>query len=120
MTLGPVLMAFAWLDRPRGALGRALSAYGRVPMFFYVVHLPLIHLLAVGVAAVQGGGLAGPLVHWAAFQSPNFIVPSPPGYGFALPGVYALWIAVVLALFPVCAWYGELKARSRAPWMSYL
>ena len=120
MTLGPVLMAFAWRDRPPGALGRALSAYGRVPMFFYVAHLPLIHLLAIGVAAVQGGGLAGPLVHWAAFQSPNFVVPSPPGYGFALPGVYALWIAVVLALFPVCAWYGELKARSRARWMIYL
>ena len=89
-------------------------------MFFYVAHLPLIHLLAVGVAALQTGGFSGPIVHWAAFQSPNFVVPPPEGYGFALPGVYALWVAVVLSLYPVCAWYGELKARSRARWMSYL
>ena len=120
MTMGPVLMLFAGLDRPPGAAGRALSVYGRVPMFFYIAHLPLIHLLAVVVAAVQAGGLHGPLVHFAAFQSPVFIVPPPPGYGLGLPGVYALWIAVVVALSPVCAWYGERKARSRARWMSYI
>ena len=120
MTLGPVLLVFAWLDRPPGAAARALSVYGRVPMFFYVVHIPLIHILAVVVAAAQTGGFTGPLVHWAAFQAPNFIVPSPPGFGFALPGIYALWIAVVVALYPVCAWYGDLKAQSRARWTSYL
>jgi hypothetical protein len=120
MTLGPVLVAFAWLDRPPGAAGRALSVYGRVPMFFYVAHIPLVHALAVAVAAAQAGGLSGPLVHWAAFESPSFIVPPPPGFGFALPGVYAIWIAVVVSLGPLCAWYGDLKARSRARWMSYL
>ena len=120
MTLGPALMVFAWLDRPPGAVGRFFSVYGRVPMFFYVAHLPLIHVLAVAVAVVQSRGFGGPLVQWAAFQSPNFLVPAPAGFGFALPGVYALWIAVVLSLYPACAWYGELKARSRARWMSYL
>jgi uncharacterized membrane protein len=120
MTMGPVLMVFAWLDRPAGAVGRALAVYGRVPMFFYVAHLPIIHVVAVAVAVIQSHALVGPFVQWAAFQSPNFIIPSPPGYGFALPGVYAIWAAVVLALYPVCAWYGDLKARSRAGWMSYL
>ena len=120
MTMGPVLIAFAWLDRPPGTAGRALAVYGRVPMFFYVAHLPLIHLLAVVLAALQAGGFHGPLVHWAAFQSPSFIVPPPPGYGLALPGVYGLWIAVVTALYIPCVRYGAFKSKSRAAWTSYI
>ncbi|HEY3350421.1 MAG TPA: heparan-alpha-glucosaminide N-acetyltransferase domain-containing protein [Thermoanaerobaculia bacterium] len=120
MTLGPVLMVFAWCDRTPGPAGRALSVYGRVPMFFYVAHLPLVHLLAVAVAAVQAGGLSGPLVRWAAFQSPSFVVPPPSGFGLSLPGVYALWIGVVLALYVPCVRYGAFKAKSRAVWTTYL
>jgi len=120
MTLGPLLITFALVDRPPGAAGRFLSAYGKVPMFFYVAHLPLIHVLAVAVAALQAGSLSGPLVHWAAFQSPAFIVPPPPGFGLSLPGVYALWIGVVLALYVPCVRYGDFKSRSRAVWTTYL
>src|SRR5512140_55125 len=120
MTLGPLLMTFALWDRPPGPAGRALSVYGRVPMFFYVAHLPVIHALAVVVAAVQAGGFSGPFVKWAAFQSPNFLIPPPPGFGLGLPGVYALWIAVALALYVPCVRYGAFKARSRAAWTSYL
>jgi hypothetical protein len=113
-------MVFAWLDRPPGAAGRALAVYGRVPMYFYVLHLPVIHVLAVVLAAAMAGGFGGPGVHWAAFQSPAFVVPPPPGYGLALPGVYTIWIAVVLALYVPCVRYGAFKARSRAAWTSYL
>ncbi len=120
MTLGPLLMTFALCDRPPGPAGRAISVYGRVPMFFYVVHLPLIHVLAVVVAAVQAGGFSGPFVRWAAFQSPSFLVPPPPGFGLALPGVYALWLAIVLSLYVPCVRYGSFKSRSRAVWTSYL
>ena len=120
MTLGPLLMAFAWCDRPPGPAGRALSAYGRVPMFFYVVHLPIAHLLGVGVAVAQAGGFAGAAVRWAAFQAPPFLVPPPPGFGLSLPGVYVLWLAVVGALYVPCVRYGAFKARSRAVWTTYL
>lgn len=120
MTVGPALLAFAWLDRPPGGVGRALSVYGRVPMFFYVAHLPLIHVLAVVVAAVQAGGFSGPGVRWAAFQAPNVLVPPPPGFGVGLPAVFSLWLAVVAALYVPCARYGAFKAKSRAPWTSYL
>jgi hypothetical protein len=120
MTLGPLLMAFAWCDRPPGAFGRFLSVYGRVPMFFYVAHLPMAHLLSVGVAVAQAGGFAGAGVHWAAFQAPPFLVPPPPGFGLPLPGVYVLWLAVVLALYVPCLKYGAFKSRSRAAWTSYL
>ena len=120
MTLGPLLITFALVDRPPGAVGRFLSAYGKVPMFFYVAHLPLIHVLAVAVAAFQAGGFSGPFVRWAAFQSPSFVVPPPAGYGLSLLGVYALWIGVVLALYVSCVRYGAFKARSRAVWTTYL
>ena len=120
MTLGPLLMTFALADRPTGPAGKAISVYGRVPMFFYVAHLPLIHALAVVVAAVRAGGFSGPFVRWAAFQSPAFLIPPPPGFGLGLPGVYGLWIAVVVALYVPCARYGAFKARSRAAWTSYL
>jgi uncharacterized membrane protein len=120
MTLGPLLVTFALCDRPPGPAGKALSVYGRVPMFFYVAHLPVIHVLSVVVAAVQSGALSGPLVHWAAFQSPSFVVPPPPGFGVGLPAVWTLWIAVSLALYVPCARYGDFKARSRSAWTSYL
>jgi hypothetical protein len=120
MTLGPLLMAFAWCDRPPGAIGRALSVYGRVPMFFYVVHLPIAHLLSVAVAVVQASGFHGAGLHWAAFQSPGFIVAPPPGFGLSLPAVWALWVLLVLALYVPCLRYGAFKARSRAAWTSYL
>jgi uncharacterized membrane protein len=120
MTLGPLLLTLAWFDRPPGPAERAISVYGRVPMFFYVAHLPLIHVLAVGVAAVQSGGFGGPFVRWAAFQSPSFLVPPPPGFGLGLPAVWLLWLAVVAALYVPCLRYGAFKARSRAAWTSYL
>jgi uncharacterized membrane protein len=120
MTLGPSLIAFAWCDRSPGAAGRVLSVYGRVPMFFYVVHLPVIHVLAVVLAVAQSGGFSGPGVRWAAFQSPNFLVPPPAGYGLSLPGVYLLWIALVVALYVPCLRYGAYKARSRARWTTFV
>ena len=120
MTLGPALMAFAWVDRPPGAFGRALSVYGRVPMFFYVVHRPVIHVVAIILAMVQAGGVSGPGVRWAAFVSPNFIVPPPPGYGLSLPAVWVVWLALVVALYVPCARYGAFTAKSGAPWTSYL
>jgi uncharacterized membrane protein len=120
MTLGPLLLTLALLDRPPGPVGRRLAVYGRVPMFFYVAHLPIAHLLAVAVAAVQARGFAGAGVRWAAFQSPSFVVPPPPGFGVGLPAVYALWVVVVVALYVPCVRYGAFKSRSRAAWTSYL
>jgi hypothetical protein len=59
-------------------------------------------------------------VRWAVFQSPSFVAPPPAGFGLSLPGVYALWVAVFLALYVPCVRYGAFKAKSRAAWTSYL
>jgi uncharacterized membrane protein len=117
MTLGPALLLLRALDRgtPR-ALGPA-AVFGRVPLFYFVLHFFLIHLLAVIVCYAMYGS-----AHWMV-QSPdlgNYPFTVPPGWGFGLPVVYAVWVAVVIALYPVCAWYARVKQRSASPWLSYL
>jgi uncharacterized membrane protein len=114
MTIGPSLLLLAWLDResvPRG--WRALWTLGRVPMFFYVLHLYLIHLLAIIVASIRGQSV-GWLLHGAIFGE------TPAGYGYNLPFVYLMWITTVALLYFPCRWFAELKRRRHEWWLSYL
>jgi uncharacterized membrane protein len=115
MTLGPALLALGLLDRPPGALGRAFIALGRVPLFYYVLHLPLIHLAALGYAFFRYRRLdfARDLL---VFESQHV----PADYPLSLPAVYLIAAAVVVALLPACLWYGQLKRRSNNRWLSYL
>jgi uncharacterized membrane protein len=117
MTLGPLLMFLALVDRHTPNLLRPTLVYGRVPLFYYLLHAPLIHLLAVVVCYVKYGH-----IYWM-FQSPdiaNFPFTRPPGWGFSLPTVYLVWITVVIALYPACRWFMQLKQRRRDAWLSYL
>jgi len=115
MTLGPAIAALALFDRNPGRLARPVIVFGRVPLFFYVLHLPLIHGLAVLFAYLRYGQ-----AHWL-FQPPSMsVTPAPQDYGYGLPGVYLAWIAVILIMYPVCRWYAGVKKRRRAAWLSYL
>ena len=125
MTLGPALLALGWHDRRFGGEGREhvprllrpLLAFGRVPLFYYLLHVALIHALAVAVCAARYGG-----VHWMA-ESPSldrFPVTQPPGWPLPLAGVYLVWAAVVVLAYPGCRWYAALKARRPAGWLRYL
>lgn len=112
MTLGPALVVMSLLDRGTPRFLKPALVFGRVPLFYYVLHLALIHGLAVSFAFVRYGradGLYG--------SSPG---PRPDGYGYGLPVVYAVWILVVLILYPLCRWFADLKRRRRDPWLSYL
>jgi hypothetical protein len=91
--------------------------FGRVPLFYFIVHLSLIHLLVVAIGYARYGS-----VHWF-FNSPSldkYPFEMPPGWGYSLPFVYATWAAVVILLYPLCAWFARVKSRSRAAWLSYL
>jgi len=112
MTLGPALCVLAWMDRPLGPAERWVSLYGRVPLFYYVLHILLIHLVAVALAwpALGGAALARPFM----FEG---------GMRYPLPVVYVLWIAIVAALYLPCRWFAGVKRRSTgasAAWLSYL
>jgi uncharacterized membrane protein len=117
MTLGPVLL-FLWAvdARTPGWLRQALII-GKVPMFYYLLHIPLIHLIAIAVCYARYGQ-----VHWM-FESPTigrFPITPPPGWGFSLPIVYLVWACVVLMLYPLCRWFAGLKQRRNDAWLSYL
>ena len=109
MTLGPALCLLAWMDRPLGPWAARVAVYGRVPLLYYVLHLFVIHAAAIA--------LAWPALGAAAVARP-FVASEPLGY--SLPAVYALWVAVVLALYPACRWFADVKRRSRRAWVSYL
>lgn len=112
MTLGPALIVLALLERPTPRWLRPFLVFGRVPFFYYLLHIPLIHGLAV----------IGNLVRFGqASFGPVFLGTShpPPDAGFGLPVVYLVWLAVVVALYPACAWFAELKRRRRDAWLSY-
>jgi uncharacterized membrane protein len=111
MTLGPVLIGLALFDRPPGWIGRRLATFGRVPLFFYVLH---VLLLAVASLVFHQATLGVP------FRAMRDLPAFPPGYGNGLGTVYLAWVAVVVALYPLCAWYAGVKRRSRSPLLTYL
>ena len=116
MTLGPALLLLWAFDSDTPAWLRPAHTIGKVPLFYFLLHVPLIHVLAIFICYVRYGQ-----VHWM-FESPGigqFPITPPPGWGFSLPIVYLVWISVVIALYPLCAWFAALKQRRNDAWLSY-
>ena len=116
MTLGPTIALVPLLDRARGRLARWLSVFGRVPFFYYVLHIPLIHLVAVSISLVRT-----PAQTWWLFTNhPIMPPPVPDDYRWSLTLLYVVTAAVVVALYLPCRWFAGVKARRKDPWLSYL
>jgi len=116
VTLGPSLILLGLLDGAKGerGLSRILSIFGRVPLFYYVLHLYLIHFLAVLAA------LAFHQPIWLGTVIADF-AQRPLGYGYGLPFVYVMWILAVVILYLPCLWFMEFRSRHRDwAWLSYL
>ncbi len=117
MTLGPGIIALALFDKfntARLGLGRALVVFGRVPLFYYVVHIYACHIAAVLIALcfhqpwrwlVPGGFFFGP---------------APDGYGHSLKFIWLVWVLLNVALYFPCRWFAEYKRTHRQWWVSYL
>ena len=118
MTLGPAVLLLRAFDAHVPALWRPALVYGRVPLFFFVLHFYLIHFLAVAVSYLRYGEVA------QMFRSPDighFPFSAPPGWDAGLPLIYLIWIGVVVALYPLCRWFGAVRRRHRDRWwLSYL
>jgi len=97
MMMGPILLLLAALEREAPAWMGPVRTFGRVPMFFFLLHLPLIRL---GAAVTK------------SFRPP-------PRTGFGLLGVYMAWIVFVLLLYYPCRSFAALKRRNKSPWLSY-
>ncbi len=112
MTLGPALILLALFERARGAFVNFVTVYGKVPLFYFVLHIFVIHLLATAFALWQGGEAAFLGIDLSAY---------PAWYGTSLGGVYVAWVIVVALLYLPCRRYADFKRRrSDLTWPSYL
>jgi predicted acyltransferase len=114
MTLGIGLAALAVADatldrRALASLSRPILTFGRVPMFYYVAHLYLIHLLALAVAVATGD--SSDWLGWRGAPS------APEGYGHGLPFVYLMWALAVLLLYLPCVRIDAMKRQRRSAWL---
>lgn len=111
MTLGPAALLCSYADHIPGAIKGVLVTFGRVPFAFYMAHFFLIHLFSVALGIAQGFSARNMMTAYRFY---------PKGYGVALPWIYAIWVFVVVLLFPLCRWVAGVKARRRDWWLSYV
>jgi uncharacterized membrane protein len=110
-TLGPALILLGWFERFTGGVSGRLVTIGRVSFFYYVVHLYVIHAIAVSIGLWQGLSVRDMAV---------FFLDNPANFGISLGGVYLVWVVTILAMYPACAWFAGIKARRRDWWLQYL
>jgi uncharacterized membrane protein len=118
MTLGPALLLLAWFDRLAWKPANPLMVFGRVPLFYFILHLYLAHLLAFPLALFRYGHAGFLFTPAPSMGGAPDIYPA--NYGYSLGAVYLLWILVVALLYPVCLWFARLKERRKDWWLSYL
>ena len=118
MTLGPAIIFLALSERNPGFIGRIIIPVGRVPLFFYILHLYLLHLLAMILVVLSGRNWTEMIAikNISAADSPWL-----KGYGLSLAGVYGVWVLVILILYPLCRKYDKYKTLHKEKWwLSYL
>ena len=116
MTLGPIIALIPLLENLRGPIARAVTVFGRVPFFFYMLHIPLIHLLALFVSKVRLGFVSP----WLFANHPMGNPEPPDGYVWSLPLLYLVWAITIALLYFACRWFAALKLRRSDWWLQYL
>ena len=116
MTLGPTIAVLPLLENARGRLARWLEVFGRVPLFFYLIHIPLIHLAAIAVSLIREGRVNP----WLFGNHPAMIGDVPPGSMWSLGLLYLVWAIVTVLLYFPCRWFADVKAQRREAWLRYL
>lgn len=98
MTLGPAIIILALFEEKLPSLfSQAFITYGKVPLFYYLCHFMLVHILAVGFTYLRHGQKQ-----------------------YSLTTIYLVWVFVVALLFPICHWFASIKKRRRSIWLKYL
>jgi uncharacterized membrane protein len=115
MTLGPTIACIPLAERARGAIGNALAVFGRVPFFYYLLHIPLIHLAAIVVSLLREGRVNP----WLFGNHPMMPPPVPDGYMWSLPLLYLVFAIVIAILYLPCRWFAEKKKSQPDGWLRY-
>ncbi|MDQ6608823.1 MAG: heparan-alpha-glucosaminide N-acetyltransferase domain-containing protein [Bacteroidota bacterium] len=115
VTLGPMFLLLAFAERAKSRVGNIISVYGKVPMFYFLIHFFLIHFIMIALMLLQG-------FHWSQldFASGTFGRPKGVQSGVSLLAIYLLWIFVVAILYKPCQWFGKYKAAHQQWWLKYL
>lgn len=116
MTLGPCIALIPLLERARGALARWITIFGRVPFFYYILHIPLIHALALVVSKVRLGEVSP----WLFANHPMGNPPAPDGYTWSLALLYVVFAVTIVMLYFPCQWFAALKAKRNDWWLRYV
>jgi hypothetical protein len=117
ITIGPALAFLALSERPLTKLTKMIAVFGRVPFFYYVVHIYLIHLFAIVAALLSGYRVGDMILSDSVLRTPGL-----KNYGFGLVVTYLVWIGLVILLYPVCKWYDQYKRThiSSKAWLGYM
>jgi len=114
VTIGPALIFLGLSETKTGRPGKLFSIYGRTAMFYYILHIYLIHLLAMFATSFCGHKWSDMI--WSGFTNDKLL-----GYGFSLGIVYGVWVLVISLLYPLCKWYDRYKTNHKEKWwLSYL
>ena len=116
MTIGPGILSLAFIEKVQNGVTKIMNVYGRVPMFYYILHFYIIHIIVVIVFYLQGFGTKDIIPEGLPF----FFKPN--GLGFGLLGVYIIWLLVVVLLYPICKKYDQYKTANvkEKKWLSYI
>jgi uncharacterized membrane protein len=116
MTLGPTIALLPLAERARGWVATVLETFGRVPMFYYLLHIPTIHAAALVVSLIREGRLDP----WLFGSHPMNPPPLPAGYQWSLTLLYAVFAVVIVLLYFPCRWFARVKSQGRAGWLRYI
>jgi len=116
MTLGPIVALIPMLDGLHGLVARRIVIFGRVPFFYYMLHIPLIHALALVVSKIRLGFVSP----WLFTNHPMGNPEPPEGYVWSLPLLYLIWGITIVLLYFACRWFAELRRTRNDWWFKYL
>lgn len=117
VTVGSAFLFLSFTEKLKGGVVKVVSVYGRVPMFYYLIHIYVIHLIAIIASALTPGQ------DWKIWflKQPIWFTADLKGYGFSLPVAYLIWIGIIIAMYPLCKRYDAYKQANKGKWwLSYL
>ena len=115
VTLGVMFLLLAFAEQSNSGFKKVASVYGKVPLFYFIVHFYLVHIITLIMLFLQG-------FQWSqfAFATGTFGRPKDLESGLSLGAIYLIWVGVVVALYPLCLWFGKYKAAHRYWWLRYI
>ena len=116
ITIGPALIFLALFETSQNKITRIISVYGKVPFFYYILHFYILHILCMILFLARGHSFSEGIQDTAGIPF-RFLIA---GEGYSIGIVYLIWILMVIALYPLCKWFSDMKRKHRHWWLSYL